>query len=108
MKIKTNELKDAALDWAVAKCEAYPMGIWYDEKELPIIRDDEVPEWNPSTNWSQGGSLIERVGIALLPPELAEMPGYEGRGETLLIAAMRCYVSSKLGDEIEIPEELAA
>ncbi len=27
-------------------------------------------------------------------------------GPTPLIAAMRCYVASKLGDEIEIPEEL--
>jgi hypothetical protein len=26
-------------------------------------------------------------------------------GETPLIAAMRCYVASKLGDEVEIPEE---
>lgn len=28
------------------------------------------------------------------------------RGQTPLIAAMRCYVVSKLGDEVEIPEEL--
>jgi hypothetical protein len=27
-------------------------------------------------------------------------------GPTPLIAAMRCYVASKLGDEIEIPENL--
>jgi hypothetical protein len=27
-------------------------------------------------------------------------------GPTPLIAAMRCYVASKLGDEIDIPEEL--
>jgi len=27
-------------------------------------------------------------------------------GDTPLIAAMRCYVASKLGDEVEIPEEL--
>jgi hypothetical protein len=30
----------------------------------------------------------------------------EFRGRTPLIAAMRCYVASKLGDEVEIPEEL--
>jgi hypothetical protein len=29
---------------------------------------------------------------------------YEHDGQTPLIAAMRCYVASKLGDEIEIPE----
>jgi hypothetical protein len=27
-------------------------------------------------------------------------------GPTPLIAAMRCYVASKLGDEVDIPEEL--
>jgi hypothetical protein len=30
----------------------------------------------------------------------------QGEGDTCLIAAMRCYVASKLGDEVEIPEEL--
>ena len=29
-------------------------------------------------------------------------------GPTPLIAAMRCYVSGKLGDEVDIPEELCA
>ena len=29
------------------------------------------------------------------------------QGETSLIAAMRCYVASKLGDTVEVPEELA-
>ena len=28
------------------------------------------------------------------------------RGPTKLIAAMRCYVASKLGDEVDVPEEL--
>ena len=27
-------------------------------------------------------------------------------GETLLIAAMRCYVIGRLGDEIDVPEHL--
>jgi hypothetical protein len=91
--MKTSELTGAALDWAVAKCEG--------------LRFEEWETWgNYSTDWAQGGPIIEREGIALLPPELAEMPGYEGRGETLLIAAMRCYVTSKLGDEIEVPEDL--
>jgi hypothetical protein len=27
-------------------------------------------------------------------------------GPTPLIAAMRCYVASKLGDEVEVPDEL--
>jgi len=31
---------------------------------------------------------------------------YKQQGYTPLIAAMRCYVASKLGDDINIPEEL--
>jgi hypothetical protein len=31
---------------------------------------------------------------------------HQGHGPTPLIAAMRCYVQSKLGDEVEAPEEL--
>jgi len=31
----------------------------------------------------------------------------EMTGPTPLIAAMRCYVASRLGDTVEIPEEIA-
>lgn len=117
--MKTSELTGAALDWAVAKCEGWPMGIWYDEDGLPMIRDDEVPEYKPSTDWSQGGPIIEREWIILKPHDEAwyNEAGYvqnwcavielhEYTGETPLIAAMRCYVASKLGDEVKIPEGL--
>lgn len=111
MKIKTSELQGAALDWAVAKCEGWPLDIWFDEDQLPMVRDDEVPEYKPSTDWSQGGPIIERE-------ELSRLSCYNHNewgclngdifcdGPTPLIAAMRCYVTSKLGDEIEVPEEL--
>jgi hypothetical protein len=92
--MKTSELTGAALNWAVA-CARWGGGNF------------GIDGFSPSTDWAQGGPIIEREGIALLPPQLAEMPGYEGRGETLLIAAMRCYVASKLGDEVEILEVTA-
>ena len=111
MKMKTSELTGTALDWAVAKCEGWPLDIWFDEDQLPMVRDDEVPEYKPSTDWSQGGPIIERE-------ELSRLSCYNHNewgclngdifceGPTPLIAAMRCYVTSKLGDEIEVPEEL--
>jgi hypothetical protein len=111
MKMKTSELSGPALDWAVAKCEGWPLDIWFDEDQLPMVRDDEVPEYKPSTDWSQGGPIIERE-------ELSSLKCYNHNewecnngdifceGPTPLIAAMRCYVTSKLGDEIEVPEEL--
>jgi hypothetical protein len=94
MKVKTSELTGVALDWAVAKCEGHGIG----------VLDD--PWFAPSTNWAQAGPIVEREGIALIPGWTAERPGFSADGDTPLIAAMRCYVVSQLGDEIEIPEEL--
>jgi hypothetical protein len=110
--MKTNELTRAALNWAVAKCEGY--------------RLDLVPEgsYRPSTDWSQGGPIIEREGISTVRDEGDDYwqavtdacsssmfgPGLSGynyeQGPTPLIAAMRCYVASKLGAEIDLPKEL--
>jgi hypothetical protein len=121
--MKTSELTGAALDWAVAKCEKYPMDVWYDEEELPMIRDDEISEWKPSTDWAQGGPIIERDGISLTSyldekdpywigsvecqyRDFNATAYYEECGPTPLIAAMRCYVASMLGDEVDVPEEL--
>ena len=103
MKIKTNDLKELALDWAVhqAWCEG-------------ACHDEPFPSY--STDWAQGGPIIEREKIAAVYRIgrywLAYThENYQGRqadacGPTPLIAAMRCYVASKLGDEVEIPEEL--
>ena len=103
--MRTSELTGAALDWAVAKCEGY--------------RLDLVPEgsYSPSTDWSQGGPIIEREIITLIHPrwdgwtahkydDRIEDESYTIDGPTPLIAAMRCYVASKLGDEVAIPNEL--
>lgn len=101
--MKTSELTGAALDWAVAVCE-HNVG-WEPEGE---DRDYY------STDWSQGGPIIEREGINVWVFDdvtwKAENPFvgvdcvYEG--DTPLIAAMRCYVASKLGDTVEIPAEV--
>lgn len=95
MKVKTSELTDIALDWAVNQIEE--------------CCDDPVPP--PfSTSWAWGGPIIEGEGIALYlygdSEWNAHVGGRESVGPTPLIAAMRCYVASKLGDEVEVPEEL--
>jgi len=107
--MKVSELQGAALDWAVAKCEGWPMDIYHDEEQMPMIRDDEVPEWEPSTDWAQGGPIIERERIELRPFDGENWLATDNltstaTGPTPLVAAIRCYVSSKLGDEIELPE----
>jgi hypothetical protein len=95
--MRTNELTGAALDWAVARCEV----------GADFIGEIDDPHFY-STDWAQGGAIIEREGIALIPGWTAERPGFSADGETALIAAMRCYVASKLGDEVEIPSELTS
>jgi hypothetical protein len=104
MKMKTSELKGAALDWAVAKCGAKGeiLAAWFmGESSL-----------NYSTNWANAGPIIQREKIDVWTHADKEWAASvdkgrnEFRGRTPLIAAMRCYVASKLGDEVEIPEEL--
>ena len=124
MKIRTNELTGAALDWAVAKCEglidqdlvftngAVTKAVVVDGNALYDMRYGE--DYDPATNWSRGGPIIDRERIALIDNRLTccatiypdNNEPVCGFGPTLLIAAMRCYVASKLGDEVEIPEEL--
>ena len=110
MKIKTNELTGAALDWAVAQIES-EAGADKAEKQWRYFGR----VFKPSADWAQGGPIIERelidvvrVGIsnrcASRTMEDGSIVG--AYGPTPLIAAMRCYVASKLGDEIEVPEEL--
>lgn len=130
MKIKTSELTGAALDWAVAKCEGER---YFAESGVNGI-GMEFDATRYSTDWSQGGPIIEREGILLRPIRhpghsmdglwLATFdPGNTGtmvqfvkrknwprryhEGPTPLIAAMLCYVASKLGDEVDLPNELA-
>lgn len=108
MKVKTSELTGAALDWAVAMCENR-----YDEAS------SHAPfQWFKKpycTDWAVSGPIIERekisVGYTTAGGEtwlaaMSDDPFYTS-GVTALVAAMRCYCCKKLGNEIDIPKELA-
>lgn len=121
-KKKTSELSGAALDCAVAQAAGVRVkiqsGICYDAELLEMEADGDT-RYLPSEEWEEGGPIIEREGLALYKTNGGdwvaqgvydfaadrERPKYHG--PTILTAAMRCYVASKLGDEVEIPEELA-
>lgn len=105
----------------------------------------DLDTFKPSTDWSQGGEIIQREKITIVCAEGDYNPRKSGtpdcydtywvadkgrlttstvygsqgddfgnffqvdcnaiRGSTPLIAAMRCYVLSRLGEEVEIPED---
>lgn len=110
MKLKTQDLTGPALDWAVAKCEGIAADKW-GVAWVPMRNQEHFNErFAPSTNWLQGGPIIEREGISIGKADDPNWWAFKGwtdaAGPTPLIAAMRCYVSSRLGDEVEMPEEL--
>lgn len=114
-KVKVSEATRLQLDWMVDKAEG---------------RNGLLGNYSPSTDWSQGGPIIEREGINCSvnyqDDALGQVmfragwkanlwnnsvPGTSGflkwaYGDTMLIAAMRVYVMTRLGDEVEVPEEL--
>jgi hypothetical protein len=131
--IKTTNLIDNELDWAVAKCEGgYDLQLCstYGTKTVwqYTMKDEEEPERidkfyladTPySTDWALGGPIIEREGISLI----RQRPGrwvseYSNgcdridqarqHGPTPLIAAMRCFCLANLGDEVDVPDELCS
>ena len=106
--MRTSELSGAALDWAVAKCEGVTCAVWQgmvvDAFSNPLMYHDD---------WAAGGPIIERERLSLLLIDKtggwaarteAYPPAYI-QGPTPLVAAMRCYVASKLGEEVAIPYE---
>ena len=117
--MKVNELQGAALDWAVAQAEGN-VRLQYDNQEGLIINN--VIGWfhyRPSVAWEQGGPIIEREWLDITPwpnesredmrwhcQQYDTANDFAQYGPTPLIAAMRCFVASKMGDDVEIPEEL--
>jgi len=111
--MKTSELTGLALDRAVAQAQGYQL---FDLDMLFDIKS--YADYQPSTDWAQGGPIIEREKISVGNQEhikgqpnhsnwyATERKDAHGFGQTPLIAAMRCYVTSKLGHEVEIPKEL--
>lgn len=121
MEYEVAKLEGALLDAAVAMALGYKSaaqvpedlcGMWYVGES-----DGGIKNWTPSTDWAQGGPIIERESIAVFRQEWSDgslrdwMAGSshdldEGpkmAGPTPLIAAMRAYVASKFGETVELP-----
>ncbi len=125
MKINTSELQGPALDWAVAKCNGKTLHYFVDDwfKKDPWLAvngeaDQPLHSYTPTTDWGQGGPIIEQEEISIQELEGIWSAFFRDKlfeddnsecwqdGPTPLIAAMRCYVASKLGNEVNVPEEL--
>lgn len=130
MKVKVAEASGPVLNWLVAKCEnpndprdGRPTFWLHPNNPKLVCQITYNHETNPkgyelclyTTDWGQVGPIIDREDI-----ELCSAAGHHesakimavwknnvfGFGQTNIVAAMRCYVTSKLGDEVEVPEEL--
>jgi hypothetical protein len=108
--------------WAVAKSLGLHVtmtrGGWFvfDSDAFSEFRndynDDKLQSFRPSTDWAQGGVIIEREKISIehlygagdagadvwVATRVEGSSISEEQGSTALIAAMRCYVASKQGE----------
>lgn len=88
-------------------------------RTLSVVRRDPYALWAPSRIWDQGGPIIEREKISTWDADgvgcdfpwgahktIEHNHRFQQRGPTPLIAAMRCYVASKLGPVVDVPDEL--
>jgi hypothetical protein len=118
---KVSSMTGALLDAAVAKASGRSFTLegfgklaqlapqcWTDDGEFDEERGDRCALFSPSTSWADGGPIIERERIE----SRTTADGWEAstvalhdwsiEGATLLVAAMRAYVASRFGDEVEL------
>lgn len=116
MKIKVSEATNNQIDWLVTICEGFD-ALAYEIKRKAQNRPSwqAAPLWSVSTNWEQAGPIIEREGITLSKTAHGFWEAYKRPApleecyqvhDAPLIAAMRCYVFSKMGEVVEIPDDL--
>lgn len=106
-KYRVEELEVALLDAAVAKAEGLDF-VLLSDCLLPARMRTGDGRFRPSVLWDEGGPIIERERISLTERGadgwFADLRGVSPiMGSTPLIAAMRAYVASKFGQEVELP-----
>lgn len=119
MKIKVAEATGPVLDWLVAKCEGRTYRYF-------TTHGGDYNGWTTgphylhySTDWSQGGPILTEAKISRTIDHSGLWIAYDGfnyadakehmqcdRSE--LVAGLRCFVASKLGDEVEVSDELTS
>lgn len=109
--MRVADLEGVWLDYWVAKAEGYPLSCDWNQGEHILIGTGagDLGHFSPSTNWVDGGEIIEREGIDIAREGITGDRHWRAmvdhtvgvfEGETALIAAMRCYVASKFGADV--------
>lgn len=116
MKVKTAELSGVQLDYAVIKASNFPVMMHEGRFVTYDMEFDGYVVVQPSVAWSQCGTMIARFGMTVTPASSAMTDWmarfaeseklYDGFGSTPQVAICRAVVASKLGDEVDIPDEL--
>lgn len=114
--MKVAELEGARLDYWVARADGYPMIVDDFLEIAPFVSGDTCvlsyngqidDPYSPSTDWSRGGPIIEREKITICPAHpqgwsaTIDDERWKDNCVTPLIAAMRCFVASKFGEEVD-------
>lgn len=115
MKVRTDELKGAALDWVAAKTGGR------NDLADQILNRPLSYSFRPSAEWKHFGPIVAEMlktgkAIQLEQTERIEdgqrfcasmnRPNHFSFGETELVALTRCYAYSVHGAEVDVPEEL--
>jgi len=118
MKHKVAELEGALLDAAVAKAEGIEVEYSFGQCRRLPLPGVVIQTYQPSRDWADGGPIIERERISIAYAvgldywEALHDERFDGncslfgtpyRGPTPLIAAMRSFVASRFGEEVELP-----
>jgi hypothetical protein len=114
MKMTTRELTGPALAYAVMLAEGWNPADHPADMAPYLFTQRRI---KPDVDWDAGGRLIDREGVMfqagdnnLLVEAYLRSQGTSGpraSGPTHLIAACRVFVLDALGEEVEIPEEVA-
>jgi hypothetical protein len=122
MKIATQKLLGSALHWAYHQADPHAA---VEIKEGKLYLSGTTTLYEPSTNWLQGGPILNRYAFTIrtrsaeeeaslahpdpnfhVKVELFDDDSYaSGFGRDILTAALRCIVALRIGPLLDIPSE---
>lgn len=107
--MKVSEMEGAALDRLVAQAEGIEVKYSTTEQYWRVVSEPGNLHWEPHRDWAQAGPIIEREAISLIAPKIGDLwqadcgdsveTQISCNGRTPLEAAMRVFVSARLGTE---------